>query len=174
MEMKNNIIQEETNKKTVWYKSPWVIVWISLVLIVLSVNIYMVTQSITGFSGLVSPDFYERGENYEKNMHKKLAQNHQWTPSFKLQEMHVDKATTIAFSLKDKQGKQPKMENVTLYVYRPSDAKKDFSMPMLLNEETQQYQAELTFALKGKWDIIGSSLIDGAEVNYGKEIFVKD
>ncbi len=61
---------ETVKKKQNWYKSPLVVGWLILVAVVLAVNIYMILQAFNDFPGLVVDDFYERGQNYEKNIHK--------------------------------------------------------------------------------------------------------
>jgi len=163
-----------TNKKQVWYKSPWLIGWLLLVIIVLAVNAFMIFQSINDFPGLVVDDFYDRGQDYEENINKKLENNEKWDTAFQLSEVYQSKPVTIIFTIKDKKGLIPEPEKITLYAYRPSDAKKDFSTAMTLAENKKSYQATMTFASKGKWDLLASAVIDGTEVNYAKSIFVKD
>jgi len=71
---------DNNDEKQLWYKSPWLIGWLLLVVIVLAVNAYMITQSINNFPGLVVDDFYERGQDYEENINKKLENNNKWKP----------------------------------------------------------------------------------------------
>jgi len=162
-----------SNKQS-WYKSPWLIGWLLLVAVVLAVNAYMISQSINDFPGLVVDDFYERGQDYEENIATKLENNQKWTTQFQLSDIHINKPTTIAFTISDKEGNAAKVEKITLFAYRPSDAKKDFSVPMQKSQNNMNYQANMTFTNKGKWDLLASIIIDGAEVNYPKRIFVKD
>jgi len=163
-----------TSKKQSWYKSPWVIGWLLLVLVVMAVNAFMIFQSVNDFPGLVVDDFYERGQNYEENILKKLENNEKWVTEFQLDEIHSNKLISIAFTINDKQGKPAQAEKITLFAYRPSDAKKDFSVPMILSDDKKTYQADMTFDSKGKWDLLASVTIDGTEVNYAKTVFVKD
>ncbi len=163
-----------TNKIQHWYKSPLLLIWLFLVLMAMSGTIYMVIQANSGFSGLVVEDFYERGQDYEENIHKKLENNAKWTPAFKVNEIKLNQQTTIEFALSDKQGKPAVVEKLTLFVYRPSNAKEDFSVPMSILNDGKTYQAQITFSIKGKWDFLASAIIDGVEVNYAKSIFVKD
>lgn len=162
------------NKKQSWYKSPWVIGWLSLVVTVLVVNGYMIFQSINDFPGLVVDDFYERGQDYEENINKKLENNAKWATEFQVPEIHHNKPVTISFSIKDEAGILSPVEKITLFAYRPSDAKKDFSTSMTLAENKNSYQSTMTFDTKGKWDLLASAVIDGIEVNYAQSIFVKD
>ncbi len=162
---------EKQTKKISWYKSPWLIGWLLLVVIVLAVNTFMITQSINDFPGLVVDDFYERGQDYEQNIHEKLQNNQKWTTRFQLTDIHLNKQTVITFTISDSEGKTPEVEKITLFAYRPSDAKKDFSVAMS-PVDNKTYQGKLTFASKGKWDLLASVIIAGSEVNFAQKIFV--
>lgn len=162
------------SKKQSWYKSPWVIGWLLLVLTVLAVNGYMIFQSMNDFPGLVVDDFYERGQDYEENILTKLENNRKWSTEFQLPGIQVKKPADIAFTISDSAGNPAAVEKITLFAYRPANAKQDFSSPMSLSEDKKFYRATLTFASKGKWDLLASVVIDGTEVNYAKRIFVKE
>jgi len=43
-----------------------------------------------------------------------------------------------------------------------------------LSDNKQDYQVQLSFSHKGKWDLLASVVIEGVEVNYAKSLFVKD
>ena len=166
-------INPKSNSQS-WYKSPLLIGWLLLVLTAMAGTIYMVIQANSGFPGLVVDDFYERGQDYEENILQKLKNNEQWTTEFQFGEIYHNKLISIAFTINDKQGKPALVEKITLFAYRPSNAKKDFSVPMTLSDDKKTYQANMTFASKGKWDLLASVIIDGTEVNYAKTVFVKD
>lgn len=168
-----NANSNSSSNKSVWYKSPWVIGWLLLVLTVMAVNAFMIIQSINDFPGLVVDDFYERGQDYEENIHKKLADNNRWTPEFKLGEVHLNRPSMVTFSMTDSDGLKATAEKVTLFAYRPSNSKKDFSVVMT-SAGNGVYQAMMTFYTKGNWDLLASVHIDGTEVNYAQDIFVKD
>jgi len=170
----SNIKSTSNSNKQSWYKSPWLMGWLFLVAVVLAVNAYMITQSINDFPGLVVDDFYERGQNYEENIVTKLENNQKWTTQFKLKEIHLNKETIITFTITDSEGKAAKIDKITLFAYRPSDAKKDFSVPMSISENNKHYQAKLTFNSKGNWDLLASVIIEKTEVNYAQRIFVKE
>ncbi len=166
--------EKETIQKKSWYKSPWVIGWLLLVATVLGVNIFMIMQSMNKFPGLVVDDFYERGQDYEENIHKKLKNNNLWKTSFDYQQIHLKQPADIRFVITDQQGNSANIEKMTLYLYRPANAKKDFSLPMKVTEKDNTWHASVTFDSKGKWDILVSVIIDGKEANYGESIFVND
>ena len=161
-------------KQQHWYKSPLLLIWLFLVLTAMSGTIYMVIQANSGFPGLVVDDYYERGQDYEENILKKLQENEKWTTEFHMQDAHLNKAAPISFTIRAKSGAMAQAEKVTLYAYRPSDSKKDFNIPMTLANDKITYQADVSFAMKGKWELIASVVINGTEVNFPKAIFVKD
>ncbi len=166
---------DKSTKIQHWYKSPWLLGWLFLVLMAMAGTINMVIQANQGFPGLVVDDFYDRGQDYEENIVTKLENNERWKTSFKLQEIKLDKPTQISFSIKGKQGQSAKIDKMTLYAYRPADAKQDFSVPMeRLKNSKDTYQADITFKLKGNWDLLASVIIEGIEVNYAQKVFVKD
>jgi nitrogen fixation protein FixH len=162
------------NRKTPWYKSPWVIGWLLLVLTVMAVNAFMIMKSVNDFPGLVVDDFYERGQDYEENIHKKIQNNQKWQPKFQMDLVYLNQPVNVFFSLNDQAGKPAPVEKVTLFAYRPSNSKKDFSVAMKQSEEKEIYLVSMRFDTKGKWDLLASVIIDGTEVNYAKSIFVQD
>ncbi len=166
--------EKENTKKKNCYKSPWVIGWLLLVATVLGVNMYMIMQSMNDFPGLVVDDFYERGQDYEENIHKKLDNNNLWKTSFDYQQIHPNQPADIRFVITDQQGNTANIEKITMYLYRPANAKKDFSMPMKATEKNNTWHTSVTFDSKGKWDMLVSVIIDGKEANYGESIFVND
>lgn len=169
-----NSNEQSLNKKTPWYKSPWVIGWLLLVLTVMAVNAFMIMKSINDFPGLVVDDFYERGQDYEKNIHKKIQNNQKWQPKYQMDVAYLNQPVNVFFSLSDKEGKPAPTEKVTLFAYRPSNSKKDFSMVMKPSDDKHIYQVSMTFATKGSWDLLASVIIEGTEVNYAKNIFVQE
>ena len=53
----------------------------------------------------------------------------------------------------DKAGVPVTSEQVRFFAYRPSDARRDFSVPMV-PEAPGRYRAEVGFPLKGVWDVL--------------------
>jgi len=162
-----------------WYKSPLLLGWLFLVIAAMAGTIFMVIQANSGFPGLVVDDFYERGQDYEENIHTKFKNNEKWTTKFQIDEIYLNKPTVISIVITDSAGMSAKPEKVTLFAYRPSNSKKDFNIPMSLSADKllngkEVYQASVSFEVKGRWDILASIKIEGVEVNYANKIFVKD
>jgi len=91
-----------------------------------------------------------------------------------MDKVYHNKPAIIKFNIKDKENKPPVVDKIKLYIYRPADAKRDFSVDMSPTDVVGTYKANVTFDLKGEWDLLVSILIDGTEVNYGRRLFVYD
>lgn len=160
--------------KKVWYKSIWVWFWLALIFIVVSVNIYMIMQSMNEFPGLVVDDYYERGQDYEENMYKKLTLNKQWKTNFTLQNTFFQQKTLINFEIRDSStNAYMDPDEIKLFIYRPSNSTEDFTHA-ITKIDIGRYQSEIIFPLKGKWDLLVNAKIGDADVNYGQTIYIQD
>lgn len=162
------------DKKNSALRSPWVYTWIALVIVVLAVNITMIMFSKDKNPGLVVDDFYERGQDYEENMAEKLKKNLQWKSEYQITEpLVLNKPSTIGFKLENTEVKDVKVDKVTLYVYRPADAKLDFNVNMTQGDDKTS-TAQVTFPAKGLWDLLVSVTVGEEEFNFGKRVFIKE
>jgi nitrogen fixation protein FixH len=140
-------------KQSAW-RSPWVWTIIGFFLVFLSANIYMLTLAGDSSPRLVNQDYYKRGEDYEENMLKRMAKDPGWVMKIEAPEfIDVAVPTTFVFTVFTKEGEPVDPDLVTFYAYRPSDGTHDFSQPMS-KEAAGRYQTEVSFPLKGVWDIL--------------------
>ena len=162
----------EIHKPIPAWKSPWVIGWVASIVIVLGVNATMVWLAIGTNPGLVVKDYYERGQHYEKTLVSKLAKDPGWLMTIDPPaEPVVGRLQPIRFSVVDKAGVPVRPDTVTFHAYRPSDASRDFSLPMK-EEGPGRYRADVAFPLKGIWDLLVSVRQGGDEFNVGRRISV--
>jgi nitrogen fixation protein FixH len=155
------------------WKSPWVIGWVLLVVTVLGVNLFMVLLAINTSPGLVNEDFYERGQDYEKTLFSKRANDPGWHMQIDLPKQIVaGNHTPVNFTVRDKAGIAVPADSVTFFAYRPSDAKRDFSLAMDQIDKGL-YSTKAQFRLKGFWDVLVSVKKDGEEYNIGERIVVR-
>ncbi|MDH5473708.1 MAG: FixH family protein [Gammaproteobacteria bacterium] len=136
-------------------KNPWVIGLLSLIVIVLLVNITFITLAYVTNPGLVTENYYEKGQDLEETIIKRATarQSLGWSYStdFPIQPV-IYKNETYRFNIVDKAGVPLSNADVILKAYRPSDATADFIVPM--NEPNPgMYEAIVQFPLKGMWDI---------------------
>ena len=144
----------QQNKPTPAWKSPWVIGWIALVVVVLAVNATMVYLAIETNPGLVTEDFYDRGQDYEQNMVSKMARDPGWHLHADIPKgLVADQSAPIRFFITDKAGQPVTPDAVHFYAYRPSDATLDFNLPMV-EEGRGRYLVEVSFSRMGVWDAL--------------------
>lgn len=141
-------------KPTPAWRSPWVIGWVGLVVVVLGVNLTMVVLAVATNPGLVNDNYYERGQHYERTMMSRLSRDPGWTLTADVPaEIKRDEPTTIRVFLVDKAGQPVTPEGVTFHAYRPADKSMDFSASMV-EEGKGRFAARLSFPLHGVWDAL--------------------
>ncbi len=150
--------------QSVW-RSPWMWGWFGILASVVTANCIMIYLAVDGSPGLVVEDYYDRGQHYEKNMVARMAKDPGWVMQIsEPKNLRQDTPNVIQFSLATKEGGAVNPDRVIFYAYRPSDAKADFSLPMQA-VGSGLYQAEVTFPLKGIWDVLVSVQKEGEEYN---------
>ena len=155
----------QVDKKQSAWRSPWLIGWILLIVVVLVVNIIMITFSISGNPGIVVEDYYDRGKDYEQNMLKRMARDPGWQMNIEAPDfIELDQPTTFRYTVVGKDGELVDVNKVVFYAYRPSDVNMDFSKEMQL-VEPGLYQVDVSFPLKGAWDILVSAKGESDEYN---------
>lgn len=113
--------------------------------------------------GLVVENYYERGEDYEENLLKKLANDPGWQMTIDPpQAVEVGAPSRFGFTILTKEGQPASPDSVVFYAYRPSGKIHDFSVPMQ-QEAAGRYQADVSFPLKGIWDIVVAAKVGEEE-----------
>ncbi|TCT23820.1 FixH family protein [Thiobaca trueperi] len=135
-------------------RNPWVIGWIGLVVAVLTVNLIMVYLAISTSPGLVNADYYERGQDYEQTLLSRQARSPHWTMRADIpQPLRVGEPQSVRIVLVDRAGQPVEADAVTFFAYRPADAGRDFSLPMI-REDKGRYVVKAAFPLIGVWDTL--------------------
>lgn len=136
-------------------RNPWVVGWLLLLATVLSVNIFMITLAFTTGPGLVTEDYYEKGQDYEQTINSRLAARSAlgWDLNLEMNGKPVQNEPALfRVTATDKVGVPLTDARVTLHAYRPSDAGADFDA--VLGEGLPgQYSEDVVFPLKGLWDL---------------------
>ena len=154
------------------WRSPWVLGWIGLVLVVLAVNVTFVYLAISTNPGLVTEDFYDRGQHYEQTLVSRLARDPGWTMRADIpDDLMPGVPATIRVTLVDRAGQPVRPDQVTFFAYRPSDKGRDFSVPMV-EEGPGRYAARVSFPLFGAWDGLIAVRQGADEVTSGERIIV--
>lgn len=156
------------------WRNPWVIAWIALVVVVFTVNATMVVLAFVSNPGLVVDDYYERGRRVERTLSSRRAAAPGWTMSLDTPaDVTAERPTMIRFFVVDAAGQPVRPEAVTYYAYRPSDAAKDFSRPMV-EEAPGRYAVEVSFPVTGVWDTLVAAVADDQEVMLDQRISVAE
>jgi nitrogen fixation protein FixH len=143
----------QSNKQA--FRNPWVLGWIAMVTIVFSVNIYFITTAFTTTPGLVSKHYYDAGRDLEERINSRAAERSKlgWSLELETGEIHMARPATFRLGARDKAGKPLTGAQVVAHAYRPSDSAADFSTS-LFEKSPGQYEAMVTFPLKGRWDLV--------------------
>lgn len=155
------------------FKSPWFVGILGLVGTALAATIWMAMIASETSPGLVSEDYYEKGNNYFNKAPAGYVE-----PGLRLNLMtpeHPELKRRQVYRLYAvmKDGKPVKHGTVTLFAYRPSDAKADFKVKME-QRDVGSFAAGLTFPLPGTWDLIAQIQYDGGKLDVAQRIFVAD
>lgn len=154
------------------WKNPWVIGWISLILVVLGVNITMVLLAIATNPGLVRDDYYEGGRALERSIESRRAEGRDWTIRIDTpDDIRAEAPARVRFAAVDKVGQPIRPDAVTFFVYRPSDAGRDFSLPMT-PLGPGLFEGSVTFPLPGIWDTLVSVRQGDDEETFAQRIKV--
>lgn len=157
-----------TEKKRDWsvaWKNPFVLMWFGILVVVVTVNFFMVSMAIVTAPGLTIPDYYEKG----KDMGKIIAlREHMkelgWQMDIDLPLVTQNKDQSVKVTVRDKSGRAMNVDTAVLYYYRPSDKNYDGELKLTHGTDTGVYTGTLNLPLKGKYDLV-------MEVTKGKEVF---
>lgn len=156
------------------WRSPWVIGFIMMGVVLVSANAYLIYLADESAPGLVADNYYERGQDYEQNMLKRMAKDPGWDMQLKAPSSVVlNQNAKFIFTLEDKEGRFVDPDKVVFYAYRPSDVNADFSVPMS-KLSAGNYEVEVKFSLKGNWDLLASVVKGEDEFNVSQKLYVKE
>lgn len=136
-------------------KNPWVLGMLLFLVVFLSANAVFIYLAFQSPPNLVVKDFYERGKSYDMTRQrideiKALG----WSGVLMVPtNSRVNQVQTYEALIQGKNSAGLELDSVTLYAYRPSDARADFSSAMI-KTSTGVYQADISFNLPGIWDLI--------------------
>jgi len=167
--------KQDTRDWSIAWKNPFVIAWFVILLIVLTVNFFMVSMAIVTNPGLVIDDYYEQG----KRMDVILAEQRRmeqigWQLEIDMPVLKEGESKHITLNVLDKESNPISVDTAILYFYRPSDRTLDGKIEMKPLSGTGQYEQEFSLPLKGKWDLIMEVTQGETRFNIGRSIMVQD
>ena len=137
------------------FRNPWVLGWIGAILLVLLVNVGFIVTAIVTNPGLVDKNYYQKGRDLEaeivsmRRAYKRLGWQMALAPEH---PPVVGQPARYTFRVVDREGRPVDGDRAVLTAYRPSDARADFRTEMQ-RIAPGQYSADLTFPLKGLWEL---------------------
>ncbi len=171
----NKDVKKDTRDWSVAWKNPFVIGWFTILIIVLSVNFFMVSMAIVTAPGLTVPDFYEKGKNMgEIIARRKHMEELGWQFDIDLPILKEGQDQEVAVTVLDKDNNAFDVDTAVLYYYRPSNKKYDGQLELNSSGKTGEYKGVINLPLKGKYDLV-MEITKGDEVfNLGRSIMVQD
>lgn len=158
-------VKKEKRDWSIAWKNPFVIGWFLILVVVLTVNFFMVSMAIVTAPGLTIPDFYEKGKNMGAIIAKrKHMEDLGWQFNIDLPLLKAGKNQVVTVKVLDEKGQAFDVDTAVLYYYRPSNKKYDGELLLQSTGKTGIYKATVNLPLKGKYDLV-------MEVTKGKEVF---
>lgn len=157
------------------WKSPWFCAIIGIVGVVLGANVFMAFFAVRSNPGLVTKDYYERGKSFVHRAKPEYLQQNKLDWELDLAapgKIIVGKSALFRLAAKEKDAAPLVADSATLFIYRPSDSSKDFSMPMA-HEGGGVYSVMAAFPLPGVWDIIAEIQKGSDRQNLARRIAVE-
>lgn len=134
------------------WKNPFVLIWIGILVIVVTVNFFMVSMAIVTNPGTVNKTPYKKGSDFEAILEARKAEALLgWQLSAEWGNLVEGQQATFTITAKDKEGQAIAVEHAEFYAYRPADLKDDFVVRLQPTAEKGVYRGEMTFSKKGKW-----------------------
>ena len=155
------------------FKNPWFIGILALVGVALSGTIWMAVIAGQTAPGLVTENYYEKGQNYFENQPED-EQGPQWRLNLMAPvNPKAGQSQKYRLYVVMDNGKPATSGTVTLFAYRPSDANADFEVAMA-QSDVGSFSADVSFPLKGTWDLIAQIESDGKTYDVVQRISVAD
>jgi nitrogen fixation protein FixH len=164
----------ETERKIPAWKSPFVIGWAMILVVVVSVNAFMISNAFFNFSGFVVDDPYESGQRLNETMEKRKAVAQLgWQVSLSEPALKTDAPAVFVLTAFDAQGQAIVADKIEFLAFRPSNSKMDFRA-QFQPTASGEYLHEARFPLKGLWDLMVVVYAQGYEYEIGRRLFVDE
>jgi len=154
--MDDNKVAKITKPKdwSVAWKNPFVLGWVGILIIVVTVNFFMVSMAIVTSTGLTVPDFYEKGKNMAAIVAKRGEMMEMgWQVDLVMPELVQNTNAPLVMNLKNKQGDAFDVDSAVLYYYRITK-KDDGEIVFSPTGKLGEYTAQISLPLKGKYEMV--------------------
>lgn len=137
------------------FRNPWVLGMLGFITVVVSVNVFFITNAVLSNPGLVDKNYYETGRHFEQSVQQRreMINRLQWDLRVQVpNEIVMNQRGTVYLNVTDKTGLPLQGATAVMHAYRPSDADADFEVPMQAFAPGV-FMAETSFPLRGVWDL---------------------
>jgi len=155
-------------------RNPFIIGWLVMLVVVLSVNLFMVNMAIVTNPGLVKTDLdhAERSVAQIIRMDNKLKRLG-WHLELNIPLLTQNAPQTIQARIATRSGKTIVGDTATLFYYRPADKRYDGQVQLKRDAEGV-FIGTLTLPLKGKWDVVLEIHKDKDVYQLGRSLWVRE
>lgn len=136
-------------------KNPWVLGFLAFLCTFLTANAIFIYLAFSSPPNLVVDNYYERGKAYaQKELQMEQEKLLGWNGVIMAPaKSRVNQSQAYEVFIQGKNSTALQLDSVTLFAYRPSDMREDFSVEM--NPlGVGRYGADVEFSLPGNWDLI--------------------
>jgi len=155
-------------------KNPFVIGWLVMLVLVLSVNMFMVNMAIVTNPGLVKNDLdHAEASVVEILRRQQDLEAKGWSMDLQIPLLQEKKPVDIQARIMTRDGVTIVGDEAILFYYRPADQSQGGQVK-LTRQPDGSFTGELTLPLKGKWDVVLE--IKKGEMTYqlGRSLWVEE
>lgn len=153
-------------------RNPFVIGWLVMLVLVLSMNLFMVNMAIVTNPGLVKTDLdhAERSVAQIIRMDNKLSA-FGWHLELAIPRLTQNQSIPVQARIATKSGETIVADQATLFYYRPADQNFDGQIQLTRNK-AGVFTGTLSLPLKGKWDVVLEILKGEDTYQLGRSLWV--
>ncbi|WP_294949660.1 FixH family protein [Sulfurivirga sp.] len=157
------------------WRNPFVIGWLVMLVLVLSVNLFMVNMAIVTNPGLVKTDLdHAEASVVEILRREKDLQSKGWALDLKIPLLTQNEPAPVQARIYIKDGGATVVgDSATLFYYRPADKRQDGQI-VLKRQPDGTFAGILKLPLKGKWDVVLEITKDGETYQLGRSLWVEE
>lgn len=166
-----------TEKKKDWsrpLRNPFVIGWLVMLVLVLSVNLFMVNMAIVTNPGLVKTDL----DHAERSVAQIIRMDHKlaamgWHLELTIPMLTQNKPQPVQARIATREGETIVGDRATLFYYRPADKRFDGKIQLKRNK-AGIFTGTLSLPLKGKWDVVLEIHKENDTYQLGRSLWVQE
>ncbi len=174
MSQKKSKPRKKPRSWAVAWKNPFVIAWFGFLVLVLTVNFFMVSMAIVTKPGLTTENHYKSGSDMSAMLERRRHMLELgWEIKLDFPVLVQGETQTIKITILDKNKRPFNVDSAIFYYYRPSDKDYDGEVKLLPTSIAGIYSGEVSFPLKGYYDMIIEILTETEIYQMGQSFMVK-